>query len=197
MSSEKNVDVFLNVFLQRSFRLPVTDLHSKIVNAPSLFGPIFLIFMQLSANIGQIIHWHPLGEILDPPLLTWLQIRHWSIDSICKELLFLKAVAEMQTPDWRPPFSGLILQGWSGGTMPRMSHLRPSPPNCNATFHKQQPDRDDMSYTFKFLPPANEVWDKVMFSQVFVCLQGGGGLAGNLEQNEIRMTRSKHNRAGI
>ena len=24
------------------------------------------------------------------------------------------------------------------------------------------------------LPPANEVWGKVMFSQVFVCPQGGG-----------------------
>ena len=25
------------------------------------------------------------------------------------------------------------------------------------------------------LPPANEVWGKVMFSQVFVCPMGGGG----------------------
>ena len=28
----------------------------------------------------------------------------------------------------------------------------------------------------KFLPPANEVWGKVMFSQVFVCPREGGWL---------------------
>ena len=26
----------------------------------------------------------------------------------------------------------------------------------------------------EFLPPANEVWGRVMFSQVFVCSRGGG-----------------------
>ena len=57
---------------------PVTDLHSKILNACPL--PIFFIFMQFSVKFGQTIAWRllPLGlvaplhvwEILDPPLFT-------------------------------------------------------------------------------------------------------------------------------
>ena len=30
------------------------------------------------------------------------------------------------------------------------------------------------------LPPANEIWGKVKFSQVFICPQGGGDLGGGL-----------------
>ena len=53
----------------------VTDLHCKTVYARPSLGRIFFIFMQFSANFGQIIgwhplsNWHPLWKILDPPLL--------------------------------------------------------------------------------------------------------------------------------
>ena len=38
---------------------------------PPPSGPIFLIFMQFSGSLSQIIGlgWRPLWEILDPPLL--------------------------------------------------------------------------------------------------------------------------------
>ena len=52
--------------------LAVADLHNKILDMHP-FGPIFLLFMQFSANFGQIIRWLPRfrlapREILDPPL---------------------------------------------------------------------------------------------------------------------------------
>ena len=59
---------------------PVADLHAKILDAPP---PICLIFMQFSANFGQIMGrrplsgWHPLG-ILDLPLLS-TQLRYTSV----------------------------------------------------------------------------------------------------------------------
>ena len=40
---------------------PVADLHSKMFDAHPL-GPIFFIFMQCSANFGQMIGWRLLGN---------------------------------------------------------------------------------------------------------------------------------------
>ena len=53
----------------------MADLHSKILDAqPS--SPIFFIFMQFSTNFVQIIGWHPLWEILDPPLELFTLTNH-------------------------------------------------------------------------------------------------------------------------
>ena len=40
----------------------VADLHCKTVYARPSLGRIFFIFMQFSANFGQIIGWHPLSN---------------------------------------------------------------------------------------------------------------------------------------
>ena len=57
----------------------------KFWTRPPFFSPNFFIFMQFSANFGQIIGWHlpfgltiPLWEILDPPLFRKIFIFWWS-----------------------------------------------------------------------------------------------------------------------
>ena len=50
---------------------------------------------------------------------------------------------------------------------------------------------------YDFLPPSNEVWGKVMFSQVFICPRGGGCLQSGGWGSASRGRGDLHRGVGI
>ena len=75
LSTERNVSpgppnilvlrVHTSATIDHFFSVADLDLHNRIFGRLLRLGPIFFIFMQFSANVGQIFP----SDILDPPLL--------------------------------------------------------------------------------------------------------------------------------
>ena len=72
----------VNTWLWR--QCPVADLRSHILDVrPPPSGPHS--FMQFLGNFGKIVCWRPLGDILDPPLVTYTI----TLDYISKLLIWI------------------------------------------------------------------------------------------------------------